>query len=356
MMHLLRHKLFLFPLSASILFLLLLIWFLFIPPFAPPSEKTLTIKRGMSLRKISALLEGEGIIRNKEFFIGMVTLLGKNGEIKAGEYDFHTRMLPLDVLDMLVKGQGKRHLVTIPEGYTLSQIGQLLEDFKIVEKTAFLQKASSPTFINSLGLFPSPFDDPQKSSKERGLKTLEGFLFPDTYHFLKEMEPEEVIRMMVSQFQKVFGPDWMERATLLEMTPLDVVILASIIEKEAFSPEEKPLISAVFHNRLRKRMPLQSDPTVIYGINPFDGNLTKEHLLTPTPYNTYLNPGLPPTPICNPGKESLWAALYPASVPFLYFVSKNDGSHHFSTNLEEHQKAVTKYQKNPFRKNGLEKN
>jgi UPF0755 protein len=123
------------------------------------------------------------------------------------------------------------------------------------------------------------------------------------------------------------------------------VILASIIEKETSLPQEKPLASAVFHNRLKKKIPLQSDPTVIYGIKDFDGNLTKEHLLTPTPYNTYLIGGLPPTPICSPGKDSLLAALAPAPVPYLYFVSRNDGSHHFSSDIEEHHRAVWKYQK-----------
>ncbi len=346
-----RHKILLVCLFAFLFFASLLFWFLFIPPSRISSNKIITIKKGMPLRRISAMLEQEGIIRNREFFIGMVTFLGKKGEIKAGEYEFHTRMLPLEVLDSLVKGQVKRHLVTIPEGYTLSQIGQLLEDLSIVEKRAFFQKASSPAFIASLGLSHHISNQVQDSSKNRSGLTLEGYLFPDTYHFIKEMEPEEVIRMMVHQFQKVFGPDLIERASHLGMTPMEAVILASIIEKESSLPEEKTLVSAVFHNRLKKKIPLQSDPTVIYGISNFDGNLTKEHLLTPTPYNTYLFVGLPPTPICNPGKESLRAALYPDSVSYLYFVSKNDGSHHFSENFEEHQRAVAKYQKNPFRKN-----
>lgn len=304
----------------------------------------------MPLRKISALLEQEGIIRNSELFIGVVTFLGKKKEIKAGEYELNTRMLPLEVLDSLVKGQVKRHLVTIPEGYTLSQIGQLLEDLSISGKSAFLQKASSSPFITSLGLSHHFSNQTQESSKNQSGLTLEGYLFPNTYHFIKEMEPEEVIRMMVQQFQKAFNPDLLERASHLGMHPYDAVVLASIIEKETSLHEERQLISAVFHNRLKKKIPLQSDPTVIYGIRDFSGNLTKEHLSTPTPYNTYLLPGLPPTPICNPGKESLWAALHPAAVSHLYFVSKNDGSHHFSESFEEHQRAVAKYQKNLLEK------
>jgi len=326
------------------------IWFFFVPPSITSLNKVVTIKKGMPLRKISTLLEQEGIIRNKEFFAGMVTLLGKKKEIKAGEYELHTRMLPLEVLYTLVKGQFKQHLITIPEGYTLSQIGQLLEDSGILSKPVFLEKASSSSFITSLGLSPFFPDQTQDPPKNRRGVTLEGFLFPNTYHFIKETDPEEVIRIMVKQFQKVFSSDLAERAAHLGIHPYEAVILASIIEKETPLLEEKPLVSAVFHNRMKIKMPLQSDPTVIYGIKDFNGNLTKEHLSTPTPYNTYLYHGLPPTPICNPGKESLLAALHPASVPYLYFVSKNDRSHHFSIHLEEHQRAVTKYQKNLLEK------
>jgi UPF0755 protein len=311
----------------------------------------------MHLKKISTMLEQEGIIRNRHFFIGMATLLGKKSEIKAGEYEFHTRMLPLEVLNSLIKGQVKRHLVTIAEGYTLSQIAQYLEDLNIVEKEAFLQKASSPAFIASLCLSHPTLNQPCTSTVQGQhgsgltqigtLSTLEGYLFPETYHLIKEMSPEEVIKIMVHQFKKVFGPELQNRASQMGISQRDAVILASIIEKETPLPEEKPLISAVLHNRLKKKIPLQSDPTVIYGIKNFNGNLTKEDLLRRTPYNTYLMVGLPPTPICNPGKDSLLAAVHPAPVPYLYFVSKNDGSHYFSSDIEEHNRAVWKYQKYP---------
>jgi UPF0755 protein len=328
-----------------IFFIFMLYWLLFRPPSETSLTKVITIKKGMHLKKISTMLEQEGIIRNRHFFIGMATLLGKKAGIKAGEYEFHTRMLPLEVLDVLVQGQVKRHLVTIPEGYTLSQIAQYLEDLDIVKKEAFLQKASSPAFIDSLGLSPPNQGDT--------LPTLEGYLFPDTYYLIKEMAPAEVVKMMVHQFKKVFGPELQSRASQLGISQREAVILASIIEKETHLSEEKSLVSAVLHNRLNKKIPLQSDPTVIYGIKNFDGNLTKEHLLTPTPYNTYLRSGLPPTPICNPGKDSILAALYPAPVPYFYFVSRNDGSHYFSTNIEDHNQAVWKYQK--IKKNNLTK-
>jgi UPF0755 protein len=336
-----RSKFFLLSLGLLLLFFILVIyWLLFVPPSKTASTKVIFIKKGTHLKKVSEVLKQDGIIKNRHFFVLLTTILGKKTKVKAGEYEFHTQMLPLEVLDALVKGQVKPHLVTIPEGYTLSQIAQLLEDLNLVEKKGFLQKASSPAFINTLGL--SQLAGP----------TLEGYLFPDTYHLFREMDPEEVIQMMVHQFKKVFGPDLANRASELGISEREVVILASIIEKETPLPEEKPLISAVFQNRLKKKIPLQSDPTVIYGIKNFNGNLTKEHLLRRTPYNTYLMVGLPPTPICNPGKESLLAAVHPAPVPYLYFVSKNDGSHYFSSDIEEHNRAVWKYQKYP-RKNNL---
>jgi len=336
-----RNKVFL--LLSGILLLLsifVLSWFLFVPFSKTASTKVIFIKKGTHLRKVSEVLEQEGIIKNRHFFVFLTTILGKKSRIKAGEYEFHTPMLPLDVLSVLAKGQVKRHLVTIPEGFTLFQIAQLLENLNLVEKKGFLQKTSSPAFINALGL--SQLAGP----------TLEGYLFPDTYHLLKEMDPEEVIQMMVHQFRKVFGPDFAHWASESAISEREVVILASIIEKETSLSEEKPLISAVFHNRLRKKIPLQSDPTVIYGIKNFNGNLTKEDLMRPTPYNTYLLAGLPPTPICNPGRDSLLAAVRPAPVSYLYFVSKNDGSHYFSSDIEEHNRAVWKYQKYP-RKNSL---
>jgi UPF0755 protein len=314
-------------------------WFFFLPPSSTSVTKTILVKRGMPLRKVSEILQQEGIVKQRHLFAWLARLLGKKTGIKAGEYELHTQMLPLEVLQILLKGQVKHHLVTIPEGYTLLQVAQLLDGLQIVEKETFLQKTSSPVFIASLGL-----PDPNRPS-------LEGYLFPNTYHFFKEMDPEEAIQMMVQQFKKVFASDLAAKASELGMSEREAVILASIIEKETPLPEEKPLISAVFHNRLKRKMPLQSDPTVIYGIKNFDGNLTKQHLMQPTPYNTYFMSGLPPTPICNPGKDSLIAALSPAPVPYLYFVSKNDGSHYFSGEFEEHNRAVSKYQK----KNNLTK-
>lgn len=337
------------PLLVSLLFVLSFCWLLLRPPSETPVEKVLFFKKGASLRNIAAMLEHEGIIRNRHFFVAITLLLGRRGAIKAGEYDFNTGMLPLEVLETLVKGQVKRHLVTIVEGCTLAQIAQLLSDSNIVDRQTFLEKTTSPVFIASLGLFPG-----QNETGGRIETSLEGYLFPETYNFTRDTDPEEVIRVMVHQFKKVIGSELASKAPQLGISQREAVILASMIEKETSLAQEKPLISAVFHNRLKRKMPLQSDPTVIYGIRDFDGNLTKAHLLTPNSYNTYLINGLPPTPICSPGKDSLLAALNPAAVPYLYFVSRNDGSHFFSTDIEEHNRAVWKYQKRSLKSVSLD--
>jgi len=174
--------------------------------------------------------------------------------------------------------------------------------------------------------------------------SLEGYLFPDTYHFPKGLPLDEIMGTMVNRFQEIFSTEWQERSRQMGMSIHQVVTLASIIEKETGAAFERPLIASVFHNRLAKRMRLSSDPTVIYGIKDFDGNLTRKHLKTANPYNTYLNKGLPPGPIANPGVAALEAALYPAETDYLYFVSKKDGTHQFSTSFKEHNRAVRKYQ------------
>jgi UPF0755 protein len=177
---------------------------------------------------------------------------------------------------------------------------------------------------------------------------LEGYLFPETYHFPKNTPVKKIVEAMVLQFRSVFNEEWRSRAEELGMTVRDVVILASLIEKETSKPEERELISAVFHNRLRIRMKLDCDPTIIYALKEkegFNGSLRKKDLKLDSPYNTYLYRGLPPGPIANPGKGSLRAALFPADNNFIYFVSKNDGSHYFSSSFREHQNAVNRYQR-----------
>ena len=186
------------------------------------------------------------------------------------------------------------------------------------------------------------------SSLDKEASNLEGYLFPETYYFPKRTPADKIVSTLISQFKSVLSSDWQKRAAELGMTIRQVIILASLIEKEASLPEEKKLVSAVFHNRLKIGMKLDCDPTIIYDLREkgiFKDRLHAKDLKFDTPYNTYLRRGLPPGPICNPGRGSLEAALYPAEESYLYFVSKNDGSHHFSRNFREHQNAVIKYQK-----------
>jgi UPF0755 protein len=221
------------------------------------------------------------------------------------------------------------HQVTIPEGLAGQQIAELLADRGLVDRDRFVSLLRDRETLGRFGL--------------EG-ESLEGYLFPDTYRVVKGLNEEAIAQRMVRRFQEMFGPEEQARARELQMTVPEVVTLASLIEREAHVPEERPLISSVFHNRLRRGMPLQSDPTVMYALSRFSGRLTKANLQAPSPYNTYLRQGLPPGPIANPGRASIMAALYPASSRYLYFVSKNDGTHAFSTTLREHDARVRRYQ------------
>lgn len=292
-------------------------------------EFTVEIPRGSSFAATVDILEEAGLIRCRQSFYLLALLMDAPKHIKPGEYDLGSSMTPVAVLDKLVQGKVKGYFIFIPEGFTLSRIATRLENAGLADRETFISLASSSSFLSSLGIEE---------------ESAEGYLFPDTYKFDKSMGEEGIIRFMVKQFRKGITPEMLERADELHLTLDEVVTLASIIEKEGGPQEERSMISAVFHNRLKIGMRLQSDPTVIYGIEDFDGNLRRSDLREKTAYNTYMMKGLPPGPICNPGMEAIDAALYPASVDFLYFVSKNNGSHQFSSNLKDHNQAVLKYQ------------
>jgi UPF0755 protein len=288
------------------------------------------IPEGASFKDVSYLLGEKSLIMSPFWF----RLLGKvqdaERKVKPGEYDLHTAMRPAEILNMLVTGKVIKYTVLVQEGFTARQIGKLLDEARIVKEADVARLVSDPLFIKSLGV-----DGP----------TLEGYLFPDTYYFPRRAKAEEVVKAMVAGFRQAYTPEIQARAAFLGMTERQVVTLASIIEKETGQDEERPLISAVFHNRLKRRLPLQSDPTVIYGITNFNGNLTRADLTRRTPFNTYTRTGLPPGPIASPGSKSIIAALNPAPVDYIFFVSKNDGTHQFSTTLAEHNRAVGRYQK-----------
>ena len=293
-------------------------------------ERYVEIPSGTAFIEVARILEREGIIRGVRRFRWLAWLKGTEKQIKAGDYTFHPAMKPAEVLDRLVKGESQTVTVTIPEGYTMGQIAHLLQEKGLADAGSFLSLASDERFVQSLGI--------------HGV-SLEGFLFPDTYRLSKGMGEKRIMQVFVARFQAVFKDEYRTRLVDLRVTLEELVTLASIIEKETADPAERHLISAVLHNRLKRGMMLQSDPTVIYGMKDFRGNLTSEDLQKEHPYNTYLVKGLPPQPIANPGEASLKAALFPSSVPYMFFVSKNNGTHHFSTTLEEHERAVNTYQR-----------
>lgn len=323
------------PVLAGIYVLLLLVYqvhsFLYIPPARTAKAKRVYIQPKTRFVTISHQLEKTGIIKSSFKFILLAKLTGSVNRVQAGEYELSPSMLPGEVLAKLVNGQIIQHMITIPEGYNIYQIADALSAEGLVKKEEFLAKAFDQEFMSDLG-----FEGP----------SLEGYLFPDTYAFWRDMEAEDVLRKMTGRFKKIYEQEYAEEAAKRGLSRHAAITLASIIEKETANRAETNLISAVFHNRLRRGMLLQADPTVIYGIRDFNHNLTKKDLQRPTPYNTYVIKGLPRGPISCPGRKAIKAALNPAPKRYLYFVSKNDGSHHFSYTLGDHQRAVAKYQKN----------
>jgi UPF0755 protein len=287
------------------------------------------IKPKTGVQEIAQILQQAGVIRSAWAFLGLAYLQGSLRRLHSGEYEFRPNMTLLEILRKLEAGRVVTHQVTIPEGFTTDEIATLLASERLVDPERFLALAQNATVAERLNVPATRF---------------EGYLFPDTYRLTRGMGEEEILRLMVERFRRAIPEDMAERAERLRMDLHEIVTLASIIEKEAQLDNERPLVSAVFHNRLRLRMPLQSDPTAVYMVPRGRRRITTSDLQRKSPYNTYLVLGLPPGPIANPGLASLRAALNPAPVNFLYFVAKNDGSHHFSRTLEQHQQAVRLYQ------------
>jgi UPF0755 protein len=298
-------------------------------PVAPNEPCSVMVTEGMPFAEVAARLKENGVIASAFDFKVLARMRGQSRQIQAGDYDFGEPAVPGRILDRMVAGDVRRYKFTIPEGLTVREIAARLDAENLVEGKKFQQLAGDRDFIRSLGIEAS---------------SLEGYLFPETYMVVKGMAPERLLRAMVDQFEKHLSPELVADAQKSDLSPDQMVTLASIIQKEAGNVAEMPLISAVFHNRLRKGMPLQADPTVIYGLKDFDGNLTRKDLATPTPYNTYRRSGLPPGPIASPGIEALQAAANPADVDYLFFVSRGDGTHVFSRTLREHNRAVQRYQ------------
>ena len=292
--------------------------------------KSIIVRPGQGAAEVARDLHASDLIDQPRKFSLLARLKGLDKRLKAGEYHLAATMPPADILDTLSRGDVALYRLTVPEGFNARQIAKAVTAAGWGPESAFNRAVSDRSLLQF-------YDIPGDS--------FEGYLFPDTYLFPKIATPKVIIDAMVKHFRSMIKPQWENRAQELGLTLHQAVTLASIIEKEAGVASEMPVIASVFHNRLRLGMRLQSDPTVIYAIEDFDGNITRKHLKTETPYNTYRIKGLPPGPIASPGERALEAALYPAETDYLYFVSKKDGTHYFSSNINEHNQAVQKYQR-----------
>lgn len=305
--------------------------FWFLPYGSPPFPRQVEIPVGKTVREVAAILEREGLVLNARAFLALASIQGEARRIRAGIYRVEAPSSAQTLLRKLARGDVGLYRVTIPEGWNLLHVADRLGALGLANRESFLNRARDPRWVSELLGFQAP--------------SLEGFLFPDTYLFPPGIGEKGILRVMVRRFQEAFEPEFASRARQMGWSVLEVVTLASLIEKETPVVEERGLVSGVFHRRLRLGMKLESDPSVIYGLDGFNGDLRKQDLLLPHPYNTYVFPGLPPGPICNPGQAAIRAALFPAEVDYLYFVSRNDGTHHFSRTLREHLQAVARYQR-----------
>jgi UPF0755 protein len=313
-------------------------WYLLNAPYKGYNQPriAITINEGSSVNSICRLLSEKGVIWNPWLLKGIFLFNKTQKQSKAGDYVFDRALTPFQVYEKLLKGEMYYNFFTVPEGSTVFDIDGLWRIKASQKDGDFKTAIQSPEVLSSL------------HSVDPALSSAEGFLFPNTYFLGKKDGAEKLAELMLREFKKQFGEAESKRAKELGMSILQVVTLASMIEKETALDNERPLISAVFHNRLHRSMLLQCDPTVIYAMKiagEYNGNIRKSDLERDSPYNTYVYPGLPPGPICNPGKSAIHAALYPEQTNLLYFVSKNDGSHYFSATLEEHKRAVQQYQR-----------
>ena len=277
---------------------------------------------------IGSRLHQAGAIRSRTGFVMLAVFRGTARALKAGEYELDRGATTVGVLTQLEAGRVKQHVVLLPEGATVAELARALEADRLVPGAAVRRVAADPVFLATLGI-----EGP----------SVEGYLFPDTYQFVRGMTPEEILTRMVQRLRAKMGPEITARAAARGLTVHQLLTLASIIEREAVARDEMRTISGVFWNRLKLKMPLQADPTVQYATGKERRALTRADLRTDHPYNTYRNAGLPPGPIASPGLAAIEAALDPAPVKYLYFVAMDDSHHHFSATIAEHNAAVARY-------------
>jgi UPF0755 protein len=293
------------------------------------SKLYIVVKNGTSLYSIANMLKKEGIIYSPNLFVFASLIYG--GKLIAGEYELSKDMSALEIVRKMGRGQRNIYALQIVEGHNIYDVADTISKNKIMEKAEFLRLAGDKKFLRGLGITSD---------------SIEGYLLPDTYYYSKEIDTDKFIEKIAQRTLKYFErEDIKKQMAALNFDVHKTITLASMIEKEAKMGNEKPLISAVFHNRLLKDMSFDSDPTVIYGTRAFHSSITKSDLKAHTPYNTYAFKGFPRGPICNPDKNSIMAALNPAPVDYLFFVAKNDGTHVFSKDMNEHNINVGMYQR-----------
>jgi UPF0755 protein len=293
------------------------------------SRFNVVVKNGTSLYGIANMLKKEGFIFSSNLFV--LTSLLYGGKLIAGEYELRKDMSTLEIIRKMGRSERNLYVLKIVEGHNIYDIADTIEQNSIMEKREFLRLAGDKQFLRALGIASD---------------SLEGYLSPDTYYYSKEIDTDKFVEKIAQRTLKYFErEDIKKQMAALNLDVNKTLTLASMIEKEAKMSTEKPLISAVFHNRLLKDMPFDSDPTVTYGTRAFHSSITKSDLKTHTPYNTYAFKGFPRGPICNPDKNSIMAALNPAPVDYLFFVAKNDGTHVFSKDMNEHSRNVGMYQR-----------
>lgn len=290
-------------------------------------DEVFIIHEGESLRLIAVRLERNNLIKNSNFFLAS-GVINPGYNYKSGKYRIKAGMTSFDILKVIFLGRVISEKITIPEGYNIYEIAEKLDDSGITSKSEFLKFCTDRQFLKRIGISST---------------TAEGYLFPDTYVFNESMNAGEVIKVMYKRFSNVIESIGMKEIKKSGLSFGDVIKLASLIEEEAAVASERKYISSVFHNRIKKNMRFDCDPTVRYAVKRFTGKIYFSHLKTDSPYNTYLYKGFPPTPISSPGRDSIIAAIHPADSSYLYFVSRNDRSHYFSSSLKEHNMAVKKY-------------
>ena len=296
------------------------------------AEVFVELPPGAGVARIATDLAAAGVVADPFTLRLAARLSGNDRRLQAGEYRFVDPASPFDIVDRLARGDVYAHPLTFPEGLTIKEMAVIFERASLGKAADFERAGADGSVLGEL--------DPDA-------KTIEGYLFPDTYALPRKAGAEGTVAAMVERFQSAFGMDLRAEAAARKLSLREVVTLASLIEKETAAPAERPLVSAVYHNRLRIGMALQCDPTVIYALmqaRRWRGNLTRQDLQVNSRYNTYRFAGLPPGPIASPGLPSLQAAVRPADVPYLYFVSRNDGTHVFATTLAEHNRNVSEWQ------------